>query len=207
MINFTEKYARNIVYSQNGEEGILIECARRMGIVSGYAVEIGGHNGLYCSNIAYLLRSGWAGKFVEANYDLYLESKANWAHSLKVFHQCSRVDGRNVNAFVDERCDVLSLDTDGADYRIFEGLQARPRIVITEIDSSLDPTYSSFNKEGAANYFASLLLGLTKGYFLLCHTGNMIFVRNDLRELFPELEGDPLVDIDLYFKRDWVKAA
>lgn len=204
MLSFLNKYAGN-VHSQNGEDGILAECVNRLGMKSDHAVEIGGNDGRWMSNTRLLIENGWSGLFVEADYDLYLRCKQNWAHNPRVRSQCSYVDERNINAFVDIRCDVLSLDTDGSDYLIFDGLKAKPRIVIVEIDSSLNPEFSSFNSDGAANYFAMALLGITKGYFLLCHTGNMIFVDGQYKDLFPEISGDPLRDIDLYFNRAWIK--
>lgn len=208
MLSFLNKYGKNYFSSQNCEEGILLECLDRMYFHAnkGHAVEVGGSDGLFCSNTALLLKQhGWSGLFVEGRYDLYLKSRENWKDNPLVRSQCCYVDERNINAFVDERCDLLSLDTDGSDYLIFDGLKAKPKIVIAEIDSSLNPEFSSFNNDGAANYFAMALLGITKGYFLLCHTGNMAFVDEKYKYLFPEITGDPLVDIDLYFNRSWIK--
>lgn len=203
MIDFVNKYADN-VHSQNGEDGIMLEVLRRIGI-TGHCVEIGGNDGRWMSNTALLIERGFSGSFVETEWPLYLKCQANWEHRKDVKCICSRVDGHNVNAFVRDDCDVLSMDTDGADYEIFDGLEAKPKIVIVEIDSSLNPDYSSFNADGGANYFAMVLLGLTKGYFLLCHTGNLIFVVNQYRHLFPEIIGDGLSNAELYFNRGWLK--
>lgn len=208
MLSFLNKYARNYKYSQNGEEGVLLECVRRMGIGGRYdnnlAVEIGGHDGLYCSNTALFLVRGWCGLFVEADYSLYWKSKDNWRDFPKVRSQCSRVDERNINAFVDEHCDVLSLDTDGSDYKIFQGLQAKPKIVIVEIDSSIEPPSEQFNSDGGASYWSMTVAGLEKGYFLLCHTGNLIFIDQQYASLFPERKPHPLLEWELYFNRGWV---
>jgi|SRR6185369_10433002 len=208
MLSFLHKYAKNHVFSQNGEEGVIYECLFRMGIeVSGHAVEIGGNDGRFCSNTAMLLENGWSGLFVEADYSLYLRCKSNWKHNPLVRSQCCRVDGNNINAFVDECCDLLSLDTDGSDYQIFKGLKAKPKIVIIEIDSSYPPDFIGFNSDGAGTYRNTVELGIEKGYFLLCHTGNLVFLANEYRELFPEIEGDGLSNAELYFKRDWLKEA
>lgn len=210
MLDFLYKYRKDYFASQNGEEGIILECLERLyfHVNKGHAVEIGGHDGLYCSNIAYLLLNrGWSGLFVETDYSLYQRCVENWKVNPRVRCQCSHVNGKNINAFVKNNCDLLSLDTDGGDYEIFDGLQAKPKIVIVEIDSSLNPEFASFNSDGGANYFAMTLLGITKGYFLLCHTGNLIFVDEKYRGLFPEIVGDPLVDIDRYFNRAWLKEA
>lgn len=218
MLSFLNQYAKNYTFSQNGEEGIIEEVWRRMSGVDhsrlwlmpkGHAVEIGAHNGRYCSNTAHLLMSGWTVLFVEADWDLYQQCKANWeANDPKPRVQCSRVDGKNINAFVDERCDLLSLDTDGGDYQIFAGLEAKPKIVIVEIDSSIPPNDPSFNSDGAAGYFRGVGLGLEKGYFLLCHTGNLVFIDEQYKHLFPEVKSKhPLIDSEFYFNRAWLKEA
>ena len=208
MLSFLHKYAKDIIFSQNGEEGIILECLDRMffQVNKGHAVEIGGNDGRYCSNTALLLQTkGWSGLFVEADYDLYLKCKENWKHNPQVKAQCARVDENNINAFVDDRCDLLSLDTDGSDYKIFAGLKAKPKIVILEIDSSLLPDDPSFNRDGAAGYFRGVELGLEKGYFLLCHTGNLVFVDEQYKHLFPEVNKHPLIDSEFYFNRGWVR--
>lgn len=205
MLSFLNKYAKNYKFSQNGEEGILDEALRRMKIKYGLAVEVGGNDGRYCSNIALLMDHGWSGLFVEADYGLYLQCKANWANNHQVRSQCCRVDERNINAFVDERCDLLSLDTDGSDYKIFQGLQAKPKIVIVEIDSSIEPPSEQFNSDGGAGYWTMTVAGLEKGYFLLCHTGNLIFIDQQYAHLFPECKPHPLLEWELYFNRGWVK--
>lgn len=209
MISFVKKYAANILSSQNGEEGILRECESR-GISVFHCVEIGGHDGRFCSNTALLIESDVhvvTGLFVESNYGLYLQCKANWDHNRMVECQCSHVDGNNVNAFVDETCDVLSVDVDGGDYQIFKGLTAKPKIVIMEIDSSISPDSDELNADGACGYGPMVRLGIKKGYFLLAHTGNLIFIDNQYRELFPEIVGDGMGNWGSYFKRDWLKAA
>lgn len=209
MLSFLNKYAKNMTYSQNGEEGILLECLERMvfHVNKGHAVEIGGNDGHYCSNTALLLQTqGWSGLFVEADYDLYLQSKKNWEpFGLNVRHQCCRVDENNINAFVDDRCDVLSLDTDGSDYKIFCGMKARPKIVIVEIDSSLPPDKNVFNADGAAGYWPMTVAALERGYFLLCHTGNEIFIRQEYAHLFPEIDKHPLLDYEYFFNDAWLK--
>lgn len=208
MLDFLNKYARN-VHSQNGEDGITAECLRRLGRVPsvGHVVEIGANDGHWLSNSRFLIEWGWSAVLVESNWNLYLKCVENWKDYLMVRCQCAHVDGSNINAFVDERCDVLSLDTDGGDYRIFQGLKAKPKIVIIEIDSGLEPGLPLFNQDGGANYYAMTRLGLDKGYFLLCHTGNLVFVDEQYKHLFPEIIGHPLIDYEKYFNRAWLKEA
>lgn len=207
VIDFVNKYARN-VHSQNGEDGILLEALRRIGDEKGHAVEIGGNDGRWMSNTRLLLdEHGWSGAFIETEWPLYLKCQANWLHRKDVKCICSRVDGHNVNAFVKDDCDLLSIDTDGADYKIFHGLLVKPKIVIVEIDSSIPPDVLGFNADGGAGYLDMVRLGLLRGYFLLCHTGNLIFVDDVHRNLFPEITADPILEPWEYFKTDWLKAA
>ena len=204
MLKWLYTYRKDIIFSQNGEEGIIAECVSRMGLSTGHAVEIGGNDGRYCSNTALLLQRGWSGLFVEADYGLYLKSRDNWKLSPRVRHQCCAVDERNINAFVDDRCDLLSLDTDGMDYRIFRGLVSSPSVVIVEIDSSIPPLTNSFNRDGAAGYYAMTVAALERGYFVLCHTGNLVLVRDEFKHLFPDIKGHQLIDYELYFNPQWL---
>lgn len=208
MLSFLNKYAKNYKFSQNGEEGCLLEAFVRMKQDRGHCVEIGGADGHFCSNTALLLENvGWSGLFVEADYGLYLKCGENWKHNPRVRSQCCYVDERNINAFVGDDCDLLSLDTDGLDYKIFCGMKARPKIVIVEIDSSLPPDKEVFNADGAAGYWAMTVAALERGYFVLCHTGNLVLVRQEYGHLFPEIDKHPLVDYEYFFNDAWLKGA
>lgn len=195
MLTFVNKFAGNI-YSQNGEDLIVAECLRRMGITTGHAIEIGGNDGQWMSNTRLLIEQGWSGEFYEAEWSLNLKCEANWAHRKDVKCICSKVDGHNVNAFVKDDCDLLSMDTDGEDFEIFKGLQAKPKIVIVEIDSRL---IDGFSAQGGAGFRPMAQLGISKGYLLLCHVGNLIFIDRQYQELFPEINVDPLEHPEAYF--------
>lgn len=208
MLDFLYKYRKDYKFSQNGEEGIILECFVRMNQNRGHCIEVGGHDGRYCSNIALLCENvGWTGLFVETDYTLYQQCVSNWKDNPRVRCQCSHVDDKNVNAFVKDNCDLASFDTDGGDFEIFKGLIARPKIVIMEIDSSIPPNQEGFNSDGGVGYWTGVELGLQKGYFLLCHTGNLVMLRNEYRKLFPEIAGHPLLDYEQYFNRAWLKEA
>jgi hypothetical protein len=211
MLSFLNQYGRNEWYSQNDEEGIIAECLKRLELTQGHAVEIGANNGFYCSNTAALVDSAspfqnqkWTGLMVEADYDLYLECKRGWSKYEGMRVQCSRVDGYNINAFVDERCDLLSLDTDGHDYNIFCGMLARPKIVIVEIDSSIEPPSERFNADGGAGYWSMTVAALERGFFILVHCGNLVLIRQEYAHLFPECKPHPLLEWELYFNRAWL---
>lgn len=215
MLSFLKKYGAN-VHSQNSEDGVIAECVQRIGYLlcgdpvhflrSLHCVEVGAADGFWMSNTRNLIEHGASGLMVESDFIRYQQCVENWKHNPRVRCQCSHVDGNNVNAFVDDRCDVFSTDTDGGDYEIFKGLKAKPKIVIIEIDSSIPPDQRGFNSDGGAGYLEMILLAYRKGYTVLCHTGNLVLIRGDLAELFPEIKGtSALSDWDLYFNRSWLK--
>lgn len=188
-------------YSQNGEEGILKECIKRMGLKTGTIAEFGAHNGIYCSNSRKLIEDGWKGILIEPDGSLFdgLQENNKYFDS-KVFH--GYVKPSNINLLI-PTCDILSIDTDGSnDYDCFRVYDGDPKIVIVEINSSY-PSMVDKVDEGA-NYSAMVKLGLERGYFLLCHTGNLIFVKNEYRELFPEAVGDGLENYEDYFDSSWI---
>lgn len=207
MLSFYNKYAKDLIYSQNGEEGILIEILKRLKIDKGECIEAGGHNGKYLSNTALLIDKGWSGKFIEADYDLWEQCCKNWQGNDNVKSVCSFASEANINAFVDDDTDVLSLDVDGIDFQIFQALEAKPAVVIIEIDSSIPPDEERFNREGGAGYLPMVKLGIEKGYFLLTHTGNLIFIDKKYRKLFPEIKGDGIKNAAEYFRTCWLNVA
>lgn len=205
MISFYNKYAENFTFSQNGEEGILREVLNRINVVNKSCCEIGANNGIWLSNTAWLIKEkGFTGLMVEADYDLWEQCCKNWQSNDKVKSTCSMANQSNINAFVDASCDVLSIDVDGIDYQIFQAMEAKPKVVIIEIDSSITPDADQFNREGGAGYLPMVKLGIEKGYFLLCHTGNLIFVDKQYKKLFPEIKGDGLKNSGEYFRMNWL---
>ena len=54
------KYRKDY-YSQNGEDGVIEEILRRMGIKQGWFVDVGAWDGKYLSNSFALVEKGWKG--------------------------------------------------------------------------------------------------------------------------------------------------
>lgn len=205
MLSFYNKYGKNYYSSQNGEEGILEEVIKRLKVESGVCCEIGANNGTWLSNTAWLIKEkGFTGLMVEADYGLWEQCCKNWAGNEKVRSTCSMVSEANINAFITKDCDIASIDTDGIDYQIFQAMEAKPAVVIIEIDSSIPPDEERFNSEGGAGYLPMVKLGIEKGYFLLCHTGNLVLVDKQYKKLFPEIKGDGLKNAGEYFRTCWL---
>ena len=189
MLSFRNKYARN-VYSQNGEDGIIEEIFTRIG-GKGVAVEFGAADGFWCSNIRNLMANhAWDG------YQFDIQTDNEWVKKIAITPE-------NVNDELPENCDLLSIDIDGNDFDVWRAYKGRAEVVVIEINSDFPPEAKVYDK--GTSYFPMVLLGIAKGYTLLCHTGNLIFIRNEHKHLFPEIEGNPLKDFDLYFDKSWLR--
>jgi hypothetical protein len=203
MKSFLTKYATNI-YSQNGEDGILSEVFRRLKITKGSCVEFGAHDGKYCSNVRLLLESEWTGLLLEADpqHAKTLIDNTMSLPGVKLYF--GPVTAENVNTLLPQSLNLLSIDIDNDDYNVWEAYQGKADVVIIEINSSKPPgVFMTPGKEGSS-YSSMVQLGIQKGYFLLCHNGNCIFILDKYRKLFPEITGDGVVNAEEYFNSAWL---
>jgi hypothetical protein len=128
------------VYSQNGEDGVLLEILRRVGSQSERFLEIGAQAAeANCVALAVLL--GWEGTFVEANHERAQEFRRGHAAHGRIQIIESFVTKDNVNEVVgNDQLDVFSVDIDGNDYWVWQALDSvAPRVVIIEYNAKLDP--------------------------------------------------------------------
>lgn len=78
---------------------------------------------------------------------------------------------------------LLSIDIDSYDLAIWASLKNyRPKIVVIEVNSHILPGVREWHheKERGNSFSSTVEVGRSKGYSLVCHTGNLIFVRDDL---------------------------
>ncbi len=188
MLTFAAKYARN-VHSQNGEDGIIEECISRIMPDIHTAVEIGAPTWNFCSNTAYLAEKGWD----VTMYDIF-------PNDPRVINK--EITPENINQIGNPT--VLSIDIDNNDYHVWKAYDKNPVIGIIEINSSIPSNIDMIPGDRGASYKSMVELGLSKGYFLLCHTGNCLFILNKYRDLFPEIIGDGLSNSELYFNKSFL---
>src|ERR1041384_961402 len=121
-------YKKN-VFSQNGEDGIIEEIFRRIGVESRSCCEFGAWDGKYLSNCRKLIQEGWRALMIEGDSQKAKALMENYRENSAV--TC-------VNRFVDRdknslaqivkdtafpaTLDFLSIDIDGLDYEVFESL-------------------------------------------------------------------------------------
>tara|TARA_Y100000310_G_scaffold343177_1_gene449649 strand:+ start:2713 stop:3597 length:885 start_codon:yes stop_codon:yes gene_type:complete len=194
------------VFSQNGEDGILLYIFSKIGIKNKTVVEIGIEEGKECNSANLVINFGWNGLLVEADNDEVLKARHYYKHvkgipesRLKIAE--SFVNTENVNDVIrengiDGEIDMLSIDIDGNDYWILEKVDLNPRLIVMEYNASIpadksitvpyDPKFNRFDTHymyHGASLAALNKLAKKKGYVLVgCDsTGcNAFFVRKDL---------------------------
>ncbi len=190
------------VFSQFGEDGILTEIFKRIGIKNHFFVEIGAGDGLE-NNTAYRLISGWKGIWIEADKSL-AKKIADGLNRLinggRLVLISQKVTAQNIERILikhktPKQFDLLSIDIDGNDYYVWEAIKKyQPRVVVIEYNATLGPDVEwtksydpKFTNNGTADYGASLVsltkLARLKGYELVgCGLAgvNAFFVRKDL---------------------------
>jgi FkbM family methyltransferase len=185
-------------HSQNGEDGILAEIFRRIGITDRRFVEIGAGDGTEnCTR--ELVAEGFGGVWIEGDAVAAARARATALPGVTVVGQ--RIDRDNLlpllaAALVPAEPDLVVIDVDGNDYWLWRELAAghRPRVVVVEYNASYRPgacwvmPYDAAHRwDGSRHFGASLeaLVGLGRdlGYRLVgCdRTGvNAFFVRDGI---------------------------
>jgi hypothetical protein len=129
-------------FSQNGEDGVLVEILNRIGVTNRYFVEFGIQGGIEgnCVVLAELL--GWPGLFIEADDECFATLSTRYAgYPVRTANEL--VTAQNVaDVFtengVPESFDVLSIDIDGNDIYVWDALAGfRPRVVVIEYNSGI----------------------------------------------------------------------
>ncbi|MCC6490036.1 MAG: hypothetical protein IT364_21295 [Candidatus Hydrogenedentes bacterium] len=197
------------VFSQSGEDGILLYLFSRIGSRDRRFIEFGVGDGRECNTANLALNFGWSG--------LVMDGSASRMASARQYYDSELVDGastvKTAQAFVtaenadilfrshgfEGELDLLSIDVDGNDYWIWKAIGSiRPRVVVVEYNAVFGPSASvtiPYNSEfrwsasgfdlmeAGASLTALTRLAAEKGYVLAgCNTDgvNAFFVRGDV---------------------------
>lgn len=194
------RYERS-VYSQGGEDGVIDEIFRRIGIESRTCVEIGSGPGNQ-NNTVYFLLKGWKSWWFEGSPERAAIAKQQFSRlvgeeQLTVtggYVTSSNIASLLSGAGVPLEPDLLSLDIDGNDVHVLERIGIRPRVIVLEYNASFTPevrwsvadkddrTWNNDSEHGAslrrfcetANAAGYVLVGCSFGGL------NAFFVRADL---------------------------
>jgi len=208
------KQHRKNIHSQNGEDGVIEKIFEVLAIEGGYICEFGASDGISLSNTYNLFKNNpnFSPILIEADKARYAEMVSNFSHikNKYLFNESVSVkDESSLDSLLStipglkNNFKLLSIDVDGLDYEIWENFRNfRPLVVIIEVNSSYPPAQKVYPcvPSGAS---AGIMneLGEKKGYKLVCHTGNLFFV---VEELFPLLEIEDN-SLEALFLRNWLR--
>ncbi len=201
-----EKYAhlpfnryQSDIHSQNGEDGVIFEILKRLNLLGSdnWCVEFGAWDGKYFSNtFALVERCSFNAVYIEGEKNRFQDLLSTVKAYPKIMPICAYVDGQSSSANsldrllgktpVPREFELLSIDIDSYDLDIWESLSNyRPKIVVIEINSSVPPgiVWRHSDKTQGNTFSATCNVAQQKGYTLVCHTGNLIFVANDQIEM------------------------
>ena len=201
-------------YSQNGEDGVLEKITNLLELNNLELCEFGAWDGIQGSNTFNLLKK-YNAKCV------YIEGdKKKYSSLLKTTEKNPNITPINTyidvsqnkldnilsKTFLKKNFDILSIDIDSNDLDVWESLENyQPKIVVIEINSSIKPgILQKHSLEHQGNSFSSTIsVGKKKMYTAVCHTGNLIFVKNEYIDKlnFPK---DLINDPKKLFINDWV---
>lgn len=176
------------VFSQQGEDGVILKLVELLGIKNGYYVEFGVESGHECNTRLLREQHGWQGLMMDGRF-----------HNPQINLQKEIVTAENINQLfhkhgVPDDFDLLSIDIDYNDFYVWKAITTRPKIVIIEynvvhgFDQDKIVLYDPKGWWDHSDYYgASMLalykLGRSKGYSLVYaeRVGvNLFFIRDDL---------------------------
>tara|TARA_Y100000590_G_scaffold163865_1_gene187828 strand:- start:275 stop:1096 length:822 start_codon:yes stop_codon:yes gene_type:complete len=212
-----DRFKKN-VYSQNGEDGILQELLKKLRLEkNGWCCEFGAWDGKVGSNTFNLVRNfNFNAVYIESDKKKFKDLKKTESKYPNILAINKAID-RNKNSNdslirvlestkIPFDFEILSIDIDSYDLDVWETLEKyRPKIVVIEVNSSIKPgIIQRHDKNNQGNSFsATVAVGKKKGYVLICHTGNCIFLRNDLINQI-NFDDKLLQNPDILFDKSWL---
>lgn len=201
--NNLNKYLEK-VNAQCGEDGIFRYIFEVIGTTSKYAIEFGGWDGIYLSNIRNLIiEQGFSGLFIEGDSEKVKDCINNYKDNdnVDVYEGFVGYEGDNTldnilkKVDAPKEIDFLSIDIDGYDYHVWDAFKEyKPRVVIIEHNPSIPNDINYINPKSSTEFkgtssIANIALGVRKGYSLIAVTDfNCIFVVNEEFEKFGILD-------------------
>ena len=184
---------RESIHSQNGEDGIFQAIFDNIGLKNKWCVEVGAHDGVEYSNTFHLVKQGWNAVEIEVSCQFEAMERvykdypnARLVRQLISPYKPDDLDTILYRLNVPKDIQLMVIDIDGDDYHIWKALDHfEPIVIMVEFNPSFPLNVEFVPKEGT--YFGTsllslYLLGLRKGYSLVCCTANnAIFLRNDHR--------------------------
>ena len=189
---------KKTIFSQAGEEGILEFLLKKINknkLNNLNVIEFGAWDGIYLSNTFYFVQKYNSNAlFIEKDKNKFVDLIKTAKKYPKIISLNCEVNSNIKSKYsldnILKRCfkkniDILSIDVDSFDLKIWKSLKNFfPKIIVIEINSEMGiykKKKYSLNSKIQGNSFASTVeVALEKGYVLVSHIGNCIFVKKSL---------------------------
>ena len=145
-------------YSQVGQDGILAEIFRRLGVTdSGLFVEFGAWDGVYLSNCRALFEIGWGGVYIEGDSQKFKSLVENYSGTkivcinefvgtgkedegpLSQYRSLDKILSDYLDPDAIKSIDLLNIDIDGFDLEIAMSMNIQPKVILIEGGTDLSP--------------------------------------------------------------------
>jgi hypothetical protein len=212
-------YAADL-YSQVGQDGIIQEMFKRLGIYEGTFCEFGAWDGMHLSNARKLIGENWSGVFIEGNPERFQKLVQNYpsANIIKInawvgYHKSGESNENNLHELLRqnvsgeyiENLDLLVIDVDGVDLEIAMSSGVRAKLVLIEGGSSFVPSIDHPFSDAAQNFQHPLTYIVNQlgaiGYVPLCFRQDLFLVRRDLADIV--LQGRPIYSAEELFSQNF----
>ena len=185
---FLSGHNRNVT-SQYGEDGLIAELFRHIGIVNRWCFEVGAGDGVRYSNTQQWIRQGWNAVLIEADEVTFAELLKHETDKVQTVHE--RITSRSLDRILAEAgapldMDLGVIDIDMEDFWAWVGLQTyRPRVMMVEAAvhgvPAVVPTSTDLAGRRQSGSDMIQMVGEAKGYRALARTHcNVIFCREDV---------------------------
>ena len=180
--NLLNNYSKSI-YSQFGEDGILLEILNRLGKenLDHWCVEFGARDGISDSNTYNLIKNhNYKAVLIEGDKKYYKKLCNNFQNNsvIKInkyvnFSGDNKLDNILLNTNIKKNFDFLSIDIDGCDYHVLASLtEFRPKIICIEFNHFIPNSVEfiqekNFDIKQGSSAKSIAKLGLEKGYKLI----------------------------------------
>ena len=121
-----------------------------------------------------------------------LESDDAWAEEREKEDMQNTIDDileKSKFNITSDNFSLMSIDIDSYDYYVFNSIKKYfPKVLIFEVSSGYSSDIDFISESKGCSIKSAYELGVEKGYKMICHCGNVIFVRNDLIHKLPDYD-------------------
>ena len=215
------KYKKNI-YSQNGEDGILLHLLKETKILQKnktfWCCEFGAWDGIHGSNTFNLVKNyNFKAVYIEGDKEKFtdlLKTKKKFPKII-AFNEFVSPQAKSLNSLdkilkrteIVKNFDILSIDIDSFDLAVWKSLKNyHPKIVVIEINSGVVPGIKQIHssKKQGNSFTSTVDYAKKNGYELVCHTGNCIFLERKILKKI-DFEKKYIKNPELLFDFLWLK--